>query len=259
MRSRIALFLVVVGTVVVFPMPASSGGGNWIEIRDEDGLNAYLVPGSERVAHASAYAKDPRKVREHGPYFAWLSHETYGWSPPGVDRPQTIRLGRLDINWNRMRASIRFTVPEIPPGEYMITFCNADCSRTFGDVDPTGGVQIFATALEARLTQRLDKLDAAMRDRRYFERRANRRMERGLNREIDKVETTSGNLDARVSSLGTAVDGLREAGRPQIPSWALAVAALLAGAAGFGIGRARTHHVHSRALDRELDELVTNR
>jgi len=256
MRSRIALSLLVVGTSVLFPMPASSGGGNWIEIRNDGAPSAYLVRGSERVAYANAYAQDPLKVREAGPYFAWLSHETYGWLPPRVNRPRTVRLGRLNIDWNRMRASIRFTVPEVPPGEYMITFCNADCSRTFGDVDPTGGLNVFATAVDARLTERLDKLDAAIADRRYVERRANNRVERRLNRDIDEIETTTDDIDARLSSLGTAVEGLREAARPQIPSWALAVAALLAGAAGFGIGRARTHHFHRGALDRELDDLV---
>jgi hypothetical protein len=258
MRSRAVLLVLVLTTILLSPLPASAGG-NWIEIRDDDTLNAYLVPGSGRVASAQAYAEDPRKVREQGPYFAWLSHETYGWLPPRVDRPRTVRLGRLHIDWNRMKASIRFTVPEVPPGTYMISFCNADCSRTFGDVDPTGGLHIFATALEARLTERLDKLDAAIADRRYVERRANRRMERRMNRDIDEIETTTGSLDARLSSLGAAVDGLREAARPQIPSWALAVAALLAGAAGFGIGRAHTEYTRRRAMDQELDELVRQR
>lgn len=80
-----------------------------------------------------------------------------------------------------------------------------------------------------------------------------------MNRDIDEIETTTGNLDARLSSLGTAVDGLREAARLQIPSWALAVAALLAGAAGFGIGRAHTEYRRRRAMDHELSELVGQR
>jgi hypothetical protein len=80
MRSRAVLLVLVLTTILLSPLPASAGG-NWIEIRDDDTLNAYLVPGSGRVASAQAYAEDPRKVREQGPYFAWLSHGLTAGSP----------------------------------------------------------------------------------------------------------------------------------------------------------------------------------
>jgi hypothetical protein len=258
MKSRAALLLFVLATIVLSPLPASAGG-NWIELRKDGALNAYLVPGSRRVAHASAYAEDPLRVRERGPYFAWLSPTTYGWTLPRADSPRTIRLGRLSIDWDRMKASVAFVVPQVPPGEYLIAFCDSDCSHAFGDVDPTGGVHVFATALEARLTKRLDKLDASMASGRYAARDANRRLERRLNDKIDDVGAEVSNLDDRLASLSTAVDGLRRAARPQIPSWALVVAALLAAAAGFGIGRAHTEYTRRRGMDRELDELVGQR
>jgi hypothetical protein len=259
MKSRIALLLFVHATIVLSPLPASAGGGNWIEIRRDERLNSYLVPGSPRVAHATAYAKDPLRVEERGPYFAWLSPVTYGWSLPRVDDPRTIRLGRLSIDWDRMKASVSFVVPQVSPGEYVIAFCDSDCSHTFGDVDTTGGIQVFATALEARLTRRLDKLDASAESGRYAARLANRRLERRVNREIDDVGAEVTTLNDRLSSLSTAVDGLRESARPQIPPWSLAAAVGLAAAAGFGIGRARTEYARRRAMDRELDELVGQR
>ncbi len=255
MRSRAAVLLFVLATIVLSPLPASAGG-NWIEIRKDGVLNAYLTPGSRRVAHASAYAEDPMRVKNRGPYFAWLSPTTYGWTLPRVDSPRAVRLGRLSIDWDRLTASVSFIVPRVPPGEYIIAFCDADCSDTFGDVDPTGGVEVFATALEARLTKRLDKLDSSMESGRYAARHANRRLERRLNREIDAVGAEVSSLDDRLSSLTTAVNGLRKAARPQIPSWSLIAAALLAAAAGFGIGRARTEYTRRRAIDRELDQLV---
>jgi len=66
MKSRIALLLFVLATIVLSPLPASAGG-NWIEIRRDEPLNSYLVPGSPRVAHAAAYAEDPLRVKERGP------------------------------------------------------------------------------------------------------------------------------------------------------------------------------------------------
>jgi hypothetical protein len=258
MKSRIALLLFVLATIALSPLPASAGG-NWIEVRRDEQLNSYLVPGSPRVAHAAAYAKDPLRVKERGPYFAWLSPVTYGWSLPRVDDPRTVRLGRLSIDWDRMKASVSFVVPQVPPGEYVIAFCDSNCSHTFGDIDTTGGIQVFVTALEARLTRRLDKLDATAESGRYAARLANRRLERRVNREIDDVGADVSTLDDRLSSLSTAVDGLREAARPQVPWWALVTAAFLAAAAGFGIGRAHTEYTRRRTMDRELDELVAQR
>jgi hypothetical protein len=255
---RAALAVFVLATSVLTPLPASAGG-NWIEIRKGESVNAYLVPGSKRVAHATAYAEDPLKVRERGPYFAWLSPVTYGWTLPRVDSPQTVRLGRLSIDWDRMKASVSFIVPQMPPGEYVIAFCDSDCSHTFGDVDPTGEVQVFATSLGARLTKRLDKVDASVEMGRYAARHANRRLGRRLNREIDDVGAEVSNLHDRLSSLSTAVDGIRRAARPQVPSWGLVAAALLAAAAGFGLGRANVRYTRRRAIDRELDELVGRR
>jgi hypothetical protein len=256
MRSRAALLLFVLATIPLSSLPASAGG-NWIEFRDDEVLSSYLVPGSPRVAYATAYAKNPQKVKESGPYYAWLSRETYGWTLPlRSDRPGTVRLGRLSINWDRMKASISFTVPEVPPGQYLIAFCNSDCSQTFGDVDPTGGIQVFATALEARLTERVDKLDSVVDRQRNAARRANRRLERRLDRDIDEVGAEVATLDERFGNLSTTIDDVRKGTRPQLPGWTIIATAILAATAGFGIGRAHTEFRRRRAVDRELDELV---
>ena len=259
MRSRAALLLFVLATIELSALPASAGGGNWIEFRNDQVLSSYLVPGSPRVAYATAYAKDPQKVKERGPYYAWLSRETYGWTLPLSDRPGTVRLGRLSIDWDRMKASISFTVPEMSPGEYLIAFCNSDCSQTFGDVDPTGGIKVFATALEARLTKRVDRLDSVVDSQRYAVRRANRRLERRLGHDMDGVGAEVATLDERLGNLSTTIDDVRKGSRPQLPWWSIIATAILAAAAGFGIGRAHTEFRRHRAVDRELDELVRQR
>jgi len=259
MRLRFVLILVVLTSIALWPLPGAAGGGNWIGFRGDEVIGSYLVPGSPRVAYASAYAEDPQKVKERGPYFAWLSPETYGWTLPLADGEETVRLGRLDVDWDRMRASISFTVPDLPPGEYLIAFCDSDCSHTFGDVSPTGGVQVFATGLEARLTKRLDKLDTSVGSGRSAARRGNRRLAHRLDRQIDDVGAEVSNLDKQVGSLSTAVDGLRQAMRPQPPAWLPIAIGLLAATAGFGIGRAHTEFARRRAVDRELHELVGQR
>ena len=62
-------------------------------------------------------------------------------------------------------ASIRFTVPDVEPGEYEVFVCNAGCKLTLGDLI-TSLLTVAATPGEARILadidQRLDALDEAV-------------------------------------------------------------------------------------------------
>jgi hypothetical protein len=253
------LMLVCAGAVLVVGLsaPSAAGGGNWIDIRDEMDMNAFLAPGQERVASATAYARDPVRLKEDGPYYAYLMKETYGWRLPADDR-RLIRLGRLDVDWSRMKAQVAFTVPQVPPGKYLIAFCNIGCTREFGDVDPTGGVHVFGSALEARLMQRINRLDMALETRGYAERRAHGRLRRAADKRVAEVQEDTDGFDYRITGLERALENVREASKPNLPAWVPVGAALLAAAAGFGVGRAHTEYVRRRALDKELQELVTS-
>lgn len=74
-----------------------------------------------------------------GPYFAYLSGETYGLTiTEGLGGNETdVRLGELTIaaSGGRAEVSVEFTLPDdVPPGEYWVNACNDPCEQGFGDL-----------------------------------------------------------------------------------------------------------------------------
>jgi hypothetical protein len=253
MKTRFILCAALVGATVFGLAPNATAGGNWIEIND-----SHVSPGETVVADALAYVRDRLKAKRSGPYFAYLAPETYGWTLPHVHHARTIKLGKVSINWATMDASFRFKMPAVSPGEYLIAFCDRGCTHNFGDVDPTGGIQVFATSLEARVMQRINRLDAALFNRKYAERRARKWLQRKSAEGFEEVAGDMRALSERVQTLRQTVGAVQAGARPRLPSWVPIGAAALAAAAGFGMGRARTERLARRSLDRELNELVAS-
>jgi hypothetical protein len=72
-----------------------------------------------------------------GPYFAYLLRGERWIEPPHLPR-DAIRVGQVEMSraangfwW----ASVRFVVPKVPPGQYMVSLCNDPCrSSNVGDL-----------------------------------------------------------------------------------------------------------------------------
>lgn len=253
--SRRAL-VAVTGSVLCLCMMAvpAVAGGNWIETR-----NRYNVVGDTAVAHATFYAKNHARVRAGGPYFAYLAPETPGWTLPDPRERHTIRLGRVRIV-SPGSARIRFSVPELSSGSYLIAFCNRPCTRRLGDVDPTGWFWIVQNEREARLRQRLLEVRTEFEIYRYEARRRMTPVIRSLKKDLTDEQVRADALRLRTDLLAERLATLRrEGGADGRRAWVLLVVGMIAaGALGFGAGHARRRQAHRRLLDAEIERLITH-
>ena len=144
-------------------------------------------------------------VRRHAPYLAYIAPARLGWKLPDPAHPETIRLGRLDVDWNPKsyiaKGSIDIRVPDVARGRYLVAFCNRPCTKRFGDVYQTDSFRVVPTSLEARTRERVLRMEWAIEsvNRRVVrEHRDRRRTDRKMLQQID-------NLSERVSSLTIAL------------------------------------------------------
>jgi hypothetical protein len=267
MRIVKAICGVLVAAIMFGPLAGRAmAGGNWIEWR-----RRYNVAGSVVVARNIFYARSEAKVRQAGPYYAYLTLETNGWQLPDVGKPGTIRLGKVKVIWPgpdsqfkgflrfNPRARIRFTVPDIPSGDYLIVFCNLGCTRTLGDVDPTGGFSVVHSDLEGRLTQRLDDLRTRFRDSRFRARNAIARVERRLTADLVELRGEATSANQKIEVLNEQLSALKRdaADDDGLPPWGpIVVAGLIFAVTGFLLGSLRRRRRQRELLDVELRRIT---
>jgi hypothetical protein len=210
---RRTLSLVLFATLIALvPASAASGGGNWLEFREDpragasqDGSspgNRTLVTwgvlhvGQRVVAHTGVYATDPRRrhLENEGPFYAWLIPE--GLFHGATRLPESaIRLAPFAIRWSSTRsASVRahLTVPSVPSGKYEVIVCNEPCTFPgFGEY-VQGWVTVMQTPDEARLL-------AVAGERKWKAREL-----------AQKVKQLQGEVDALGAQVDTAGTELRE-------------------------------------------------
>ena len=263
---RRTLSLVPLATLITLvPASAASGGGNWLEFREDpragasqDGSSAgdgtlgtwaVLHVGQRVVTATGVYATDPRRrhLENEGPFYAWLI-------PEGSFRGETrlpesaIRLAPFGISWSSKRfAHVRahLTVPSVPSGKYEVIVCNEPCTFSgFGEY-VQGWVTVMQTPDEARLL-------AVARERKWKGRELAQKVRRlqgevvALGAEVvaagtelreraleaRAAQTTSSDLEAdRTSS---------PEGRAMIPGWAAAMLAAAVVAAAVIVRRRRS-------------------
>jgi len=280
------LTLWVLLSVVVLPPGTASAGGNWIEWDDR-----YHVPGDTVVARNIFYpgrsANARQKIEAAGPYFAYLGAETSGWGLPDPADESTIRLGRIELIWPgkdspfkghmrfNPRARIRFTVPDVPEGRYVVAFCNQACTHRLADnVDATGGFTVVPTAIEARLRPRIDRLRADLYEHRREAGGKRNRLERKLlaaNARGREMGETLGALGSETRSLRAELAGVRSElrARPTVSQLVVAAALVFAvvviatvltnrGYSLFGLTRRRRRASSLPDLDPELERLLAS-
>ncbi|MBA2327161.1 MAG: hypothetical protein H0V95_11030 [Actinobacteria bacterium] len=135
----IALVVLAVG---LWDRPAQAGGSVW-----KFDAERYR-PGERAFAWAAvAWEHSPALgTPEDGPYFVYLAPSEPGtpnlpWPPipSGAVRVAevVVDLEPYDaggVKYGPHHATIEFTVPDLPAGQYTVMHCNSPCTTTFGDV-----------------------------------------------------------------------------------------------------------------------------
>lgn len=124
-----------VGATVLIIITAAPAGasGSWLE------PTGFRVEAGDRIELSGDVFPGQLGWVEDGPYFAYLSGETYGITiDAGVGGNQTdVPLGELSIatSAGRAQVAVAFSLPDdVPPGEYWVNFCNDPCRSGFGDL-----------------------------------------------------------------------------------------------------------------------------
>ncbi|MFI5392224.1 MAG: hypothetical protein ACHQY1_00665 [Myxococcota bacterium] len=224
---RILISMAIITTVVsVTPAVAGAGGGSWIR------FDGPLIVGTV-VTGRGSFGGGQQSTLDAGPWFAWLRPEE-----PGVAE---MRLGPVEVHrassyvWG---ATVSFTVPDVPTGEYWVDVVNAD-GEGVGALDGGFGV-ISRTPLEGRLWSRAQRAEGerARSDRAIAElQRRQAQLEAIV---LDRQATIERQAE-RLTAAGARITGLEADLAPTTSSnatWPLAgVTALLLALVGFALGR----------------------
>jgi hypothetical protein len=147
--------LAVVGSV---PHSAWGNGGAFFDFD-----RTYYVPGEVVTAQTTFSTQVEKSGRvEDGPYYAFLlSSERWIRAPTIPD--DAIPIGQISTTSptnGAATARITFTVPEIDPGPYTLTFCNLPCTHaTLGDL-AGGSFSVAATKDDALRREVTDRVNA---------------------------------------------------------------------------------------------------
>jgi hypothetical protein len=201
----LALALAVLGASV----PAHAGGWDSLRFRRDH----YLV-GEVARARTEFFAGE---LEDSGPldgrtYYAYLlpssRDELFGMIDAPTVPPNAIRLGVLEVEGPLTKpdgypyglASLAFTVPDVPSGDYAIGFCDDPCTYETVGWLAWGFIRIVHTPLEGRLLLRLGRAesqaDALQRQLRDAERRTS-----------EVAERLGANLHATQMALRTSASG----------------------------------------------------
>jgi ElaB/YqjD/DUF883 family membrane-anchored ribosome-binding protein len=239
---RVRAFALVLGLAasLIGPLANSArAGGNWLQFRDQLVVGAK-VTATNRYFDRSDVA-DP-------PYFAYLLRGPVGYPVPLRMHRDARVLGQVRVRWpgphtgwtgsmaNNPKLLATFTVPEVRPGNYVVSICNRPCTDLIKGIAPTS-VTVYGTALEARLSARIASLEHRLYVLDQETRRGRLRGQRGLRREIDDVSSRAAD---RIEELSTRLSALQTGLRHQDDPWAeIGIAAALGAGIGFFASRRR--------------------
>jgi hypothetical protein len=206
--------------------PSADAGGATFNFEREN-----YQPG-DRVSGRVTFGRGvgPPIRAEDGPFMAYaLKGGRY------IDAPKipadAIPLGPMTltrIDSGTWLARLEFTLPDVPPGSYTITYCNDPCTNsalgelTYGWFRVIPGGEDGATYL---VQERLEKVRRTLRQRARQAMDRAREAEhdaRGLQQEVNRLRETNRRLAQRIASFERAgARAPRPAGFPVVLGWLL--------------------------------------
>jgi hypothetical protein len=196
--GRYLFALTLVALAVAIPSPATAGGWDGLDFPKDH----YLVGGPPASTTGSFYVGE---LEGSGPidgrtYFAYLlprkaTESGFGMIDPPEIPEGAIRLGTLEITGPieieryvgpYARASLAFTIPDVPTGDYAIGFCDDPCVHGTVGWLAWGRIRIVHTEAEGRFLSQLDRQEIRSYRMRSDLRQATRGLE-DLTTEIDDV------------------------------------------------------------------------
>jgi hypothetical protein len=248
MRRTLSLVLLV-GLITLAPASSANAGG-WDSLVFPDD---HYVVGEVATTTQWFFAGE---LRGAGPldgrlYHAYLLPRSATDGGFGMITPPTIPAGAIDLGTLDIaallerpgykgpfgRATLTFTVPEVPTGQYSIGFCDDPCEHGYVGWLAWATITIVHTEEEGRLLASLGRMD-----RQTWKLRSDlRRVERAskdlqdeaaaLGEDVRERTLSARAAGTRIAAL-EAVDTPARESRPLIPGWAagMLAAALIAAA-----------------------------
>ncbi len=218
--SRVlGLVLMFVFVALATAPPAGAGGATFAFDR------AWYAPGDMATGRVAFELVNGLGTVADGPYAAYLlarpgTSLRPGRIPHSAIRLDTVSVARSRASSTQSIARIRFLVPDIASGSYVIEICNAGCETSLGDIT-FGRIEIFHTRYEAALAYRLERasqrVDAVRSELRRTAERAEA-LEARAQRAVVALRATARKLaasDARAEALERRLAAVT---RPERPS-----------------------------------------
>lgn len=210
----------------------------------------YLYPGQNVTWDLSIYIDKRAAGPAAGPFYAHLVPPVRRMGArPKIDGGVALAtVGATPARrQNVVDLSLSFVVPAgTEPGAYAIEVCDDPCTQRLGYLYPTT-VEVVASDVEARLTERIDDLMGKIRRLRgSIDRAIKKETRRNLEPVQERLVTTDRALNVRISELEDLIEELeaRQAGfekRVERSEGATPQGALLLGAGVLALGLVLAH------------------
>jgi chaperonin cofactor prefoldin len=206
MRSLRVIPLFVVAWLVLSTVPALAVCGDGCDAgMDVLSSGEYLWPGQAVTWNAEVYTDKPAAGPDEGPFFAYLvePNRRADRVPDVVD---AALLGPVAVDTTRdpslLDVSVTFTVPsDTPLGSYSVEVCDDPCTTRLAYIGPTS-VEIVSGDVEARLNERIDRLELKVRNLAWSMKEHARRMAKRSSKAMRvEIAVAEEKLDLRVSEL----------------------------------------------------------
>ena len=221
MRRIVAVVVISLGSLALLPSAAGAGGADWFEFK-----RPYYAPGEAAVGRTRVWFASEGRARmaTRGRFVAYLLPRDRWLRPPGVPAA-AISLGPVIFSspdGTTAVATLDFTVPEVPDGDWTIGVCNVPCTKAAIGGLYGGSIRIASSPAMAATLHLEDRLHLTRQMARHDSRRMERQL-RVVRVQLDELRTEVGLLEQQLERRERSVANERPSatGFPVLLGWLL--------------------------------------